>query len=610
MKKGKMKSLAGVFIIALIALLPFSVFAEDAASAIDTGDTAFIFISTVLVFIMTPGLAFFYGGMVRKKNVLNTMMNSFTIIAIVSIQWVLIGYTIAFGPDVSHLFGNFDWIGLKGIGMAPNADYAGTIPQSLFVLFQMMFAIITPALITGSFAERMRFPAFLIFILLWSTLVYDPLAHWVWGVGGWLRNMGALDFAGGTVVHISSGIAGLTAALVLGKRKGYRVTPMIPHNIPFVVLGAGLLWFGWFGFNGGSALAANGLAMGAFLVTNTAAAAAALSWIFVEWIRQGKPTMLGAATGAIVGLVAITPAAGFVGILPAIIIGLVVSPLCYFMISVVKSKLGYDDSLDAFGCHGIGGIWGALATGLFASKEINPLGNDGLFFGNPSQLGVQALSVVVTIVFSAVMTFIILKVISLFTKLRASDIEEEEGLDTTLHGEDAYPDFSGADLDGELKGFIKERNNDDMVVTKNKPAAVSINEAVPVEVIHRPADENDDKVKMTKIEIITKHSKFEALKAAMNEIGVSGMTVTQVMGCGIQKGMPEYYRGVVVEMNLLPKVQVEIVVSKIPVRTVIETAKKALYSGHIGDGKIFVYNVENVIRVRTGEEGFDALQDD
>lgn len=437
----KKKLLAVIVAALLVFCLPALAFAAS-ETKIDTGDTSFIFASAVLVFIMTPGLALFYGGMVRKKNVLNTMMNSFIIMALISVQWVIIGYTIAFGPDKLHLFGGLDWLGLKGIGEAPNADYAGTIPQALFVLFQMMFAIITPALITGSFAERMRFPAFLIFILLWATLVYDPLAHWVWGVGGWLRNLGALDFAGGTVVHISSGVAGLVACLVLGKRKGYKTTPMVPHNIPFVVTGAALLWFGWFGFNGGSALAANGLAMNAFLVTNTAAAAAALSWVLIEWLLHGKPTILGAATGAVIGLVAITPASGFVSVMPAIIIGLLVSPLCYFAISFVKNRLGYDDSLDAFGCHGIGGMWGALATGLFASKDVNPLGNNGLFFGNPAQLGIQAISVVATIALSAVMTFVILKVISLFTSLRATESEEEEGLDIAQHGEDAYPDFT------------------------------------------------------------------------------------------------------------------------------------------------------------------------
>jgi ammonium transporter, Amt family len=425
-----------------VILLPVIAFAEG-TSAIDSGDTTFSILSTALVFIMTPGLALFYGGMVRKKNVLNTMMNSFIIIALISIQWVIYGYSLAFGPDKGHLIGGLDWLGLMGVGAEPNADYAGTIPHSAFAMYQMMFAIITPALITGAFAERMRFPAFLLFTLLWSTLVYDPLCHWVWAVNGWLRNLGALDFAGGTVVHISSGIAGLVAALVLGRRKGYRTVPMVPHNIPFVMLGAAILWFGWFGFNAGSALAANGLAMTAFVATNTAAAAALLSWVVVEWMHHGKPTLLGAATGAVVGLVAITPAAGFVTPLSAIIIGLVVSPLCYFGVAVVKAKLGYDDSLDAFGCHGIGGIWGALATGLFATKSVNELGNNGLFYGNAAQLGVQALSVVVTIAFSAILTFGILKVISLFTKLRVSEREEDEGLDITQHGEDAYPDFSG-----------------------------------------------------------------------------------------------------------------------------------------------------------------------
>lgn len=440
MKMNK-KILAVLLGLLAVLLVPAVVFAEG-ANAIDTGDTTFSMISTALVFIMTPGLALFYGGMVRRKNVLNTMMNSFVIIGLISVQWILIGYTLAFGPDKGHLIGGFDWLGFTGVGAAPNADYAGTIPHAAFAMYQLMFAIITPALITGAFAERMRFPAFLIFVLLWATLVYDPLAHWVWGVGGWLRNMGALDFAGGTVVHISSGIAGLVAALVLGKRKGYKTNPMIPHNIPFVLLGAAILWFGWFGFNAGSALAANGLAVSAFVTTNTAAASALLSWVIIEWMHHGKPTLLGAATGAVVGLVAITPAAGFVSPLFAIIIGLLVSPICYFAISYIKPKLGYDDSLDAFGCHGIGGIWGALATGLFASKSVNPLGADGLFFGNPHQLYVQAVSVVVTIVLSGVLSFILLKVISLFTKLRVDEKDEEEGLDVTQHGEDAYPDFS------------------------------------------------------------------------------------------------------------------------------------------------------------------------
>ncbi len=438
MKKKMLIPLIGILLVVLFPIIAYA--AEEAK--IDSGDTTFNIMSTAFVFLMTPGLALFYGGMVRKKNVLNTMMNSFIVIGLISVQWVLFGYTIAFGPDKFSLFGGLDWLGFGGVGAAPNADYAATIPHASFAMFQLMFAIITPALITGAFAERMRFPAFILFILLWSTLVYDPLAHWVWGVGGWLRNLGALDFAGGTVVHISSGIAGLVAALVLGKRKGYKTTPMIPHNIPLVVLGAGLLWFGWFGFNAGSSLSANGLALTAFVSTNTSAAAALLSWVLIEWLHHGKPTVLGAATGAVVGLVAITPAAGFVSPISAIIIGLLVSPICYFGISVVKAKLGYDDSLDAFGCHGIGGLWGAIATGLFASKSINPLGADGLFYGNPKQLLIQIISIVATVALSAVASFIILKVISLFTKLRVDEKDEEEGLDISVHGEEAYPDFS------------------------------------------------------------------------------------------------------------------------------------------------------------------------
>jgi ammonium transporter, Amt family len=437
------KKIYSILLLLFIICIPVMAFAEGEVK-IDTGDTTFSMISTALVFLMTPGLALFYGGMVRKKNVLNTMMNSFVIIGLISIQWVIIGYTLAFGPDAFNgLFGGFNYLGFSGVGADPSS-YAATIPHGAFAMYQLMFAIITPALITGAFAERMRFSAFLAFILAWATLVYDPLAHWVWGSGGWLGKLGALDFAGGTVVHISSGIAGLVAALVIGKRKGHRVVPMVPHNIPFVLMGAGLLWFGWFGFNAGSALAANGLAVSALITTNTAAAAALLSWVVVEWVLHGKPSLLGAATGAVVGLVAITPAAGFVGVLPAIIIGLLVSPLCYFGISVVKAKLGYDDSLDAFGCHGIGGIWGALATGLFADPSINSYAqHKGLLLGGGfTQLGIQALTVVVTIAFSGVLTFVILKVISVFTKLRVSEKDEDEGLDVTQHGEDAYPDFT------------------------------------------------------------------------------------------------------------------------------------------------------------------------
>ncbi|HWJ02104.1 MAG TPA: ammonium transporter, partial [Verrucomicrobiae bacterium] len=431
-----MKASRLVFILTLLMLLavPGAAFAADAAT-IDTGDTTFITIATSLVMLMTPGLALFYGGMVRRKNVLSTFMQSFVLIAVVSIQWVLIGYTLAFGPDKGHLIGSLAWLGFNGVGMTPNADYAGTIPHQIFAMFQLMFAIITPALITGSIAERMRFPAFLAFGLLWATFIYDPLAHWVWGVDGWIRNLGALDFAGGTVVHISSGVSGLIAALVLGRRKGYGKEPLLPHHVPMTVLGAGLLWFGWFGFNAGSALAANGLATNAFVVTNTSAAAAALSWMFAEWLHHGKPTVLGVASGAVAGLVAITPASGFVTPLAAIIIGLVGGVVCYLGVSVLKSKLGYDDSLDAFGCHGIGGTWGAIATGLFATTSVNSAGADGLFYGGGISLVVkQFIAIGASYGIAIFATFILLKVIGLVLPLRVSAEDEEAGMDIALHG--------------------------------------------------------------------------------------------------------------------------------------------------------------------------------
>jgi len=430
----------------LLYLVPLMVLAMPACAlagepSIDTGDTTFILLSAALVWIMTPGLALFYGGMVRRKNVLSTIMHSFIIICLVSVQWVLIGYTLAFGPDHGHLVGDLSWLGLKDVGQTPNADYAATIPHLVFMVFQLMFAIITAALITGSFAERMRFPAFLAFSLLWTTIVYDPLAHWVWGVDGWLRNLGALDFAGGTVVHISSGVSGLVAALVLGRRRGYGSEPLLPHNLPMTVLGAALLWFGWFGFNAGSALAANGLAASAFVVTNTAAAAAALAWVIVEWMHHGKPTVLGAASGCVAGLVAITPAAGFVTPLPAVLIGLVAGAVCYLAVAVLKPRLGYDDALDVFGVHGVGGTWGALATGLFATTAVNPGGADGLFYGNAGQLWIQLVGVAASWALAAVGTYVILKVVSLFSKLRAPVDEEEQGLDISQHGEDGYADM-------------------------------------------------------------------------------------------------------------------------------------------------------------------------
>ncbi|KLU60813.1 ammonium transporter NrgA [Peptococcaceae bacterium CEB3] len=446
MRKGLI--LKGLILpISLAGLLAFPSTALAAAPAqINSGDTAFVLLSAALVLLMTPGLALFYGGMVRKKNVLSTMMHSLVVMGLISLQWVLFGYSLAFGPDHGGIIGGLNWLGLTGVGSAPNPMYAATIPAIVFMAFQMMFAVITPALISGSVAERMKFPAFVAFIFLWALLVYDPLAHWVWGNGGFLRNLGALDFAGGTVVHISSGFSGLVAALVLGKRQGYGKEPMAPHHIPMTILGAGLLWFGWFGFNSGSALAANGLAGMAFVTTNTSAAAAALAWITVERLHRGKPTVLGAASGAVTGLVAITPAAGFVSPLSSIFIGFMGGIISYFAVSLLKERLGYDDALDAFGCHGIGGTWGALATGIFASKAINPAGANGLLYGDPRQLGIQALSVGVTIVLAVSLTFLILKAIALFTTLRVNFEEEDTGLDLSLHGEEAYPDFISGSL--------------------------------------------------------------------------------------------------------------------------------------------------------------------
>jgi Amt family ammonium transporter len=404
---------------------------------INTGDTAWVLISSALVLLMTPGLAFFYGGMVRKKNVLSVLMQCFIIMCVLSIQWVLFGYSLSFAP-AKGFWGGLSWVGLKGVGFEPYADYAKDIPHQAFMIFQAMFAIITPALIIGAFAERMKFSAFLLFTLMWATFVYDPLCHWVWGIGGFLKNLGVLDFAGGTVVHINAGIAALVTALILGKRVNLDKNVPTPHNMPFVVLGTGLLWFGWFGFNAGSALAANGLAVNAFVVTNTSAAAAGLSWALIEWWRNGKPTIFGVCSGAVAGLVAITPAAGFVSVIPAIIIGLLVSLFSFIAVAVIKPKLGYDDSLDAFGVHCIGGIWGALATGLFASKAVNPSGADGLFFGNPKQLLIQLIAVLVTLVYTLVVTSIIYKLVNLFIGVRVSEKEEFMGLDLTQHHERAY----------------------------------------------------------------------------------------------------------------------------------------------------------------------------
>jgi len=397
------------------------------------GDTAWLLASAALVMFMTPGLALFYGGLVRAKNVLGIVMQSFVALAVVSVLWVLVGYTVAFGPDRGLVVGGLDFLGLSGVGAAPS-PLAPTVPASAFMAFQLMFAVITPALITGAFAERMRFSGYLLFLGLWSVLVYAPLAHWVWG-GGFLgaNGLGAIDFAGGTVVHINAGVAALAVILYLGKRQGYGSRAFVPHNVPMVILGAGILWFGWFGFNAGSALAAGGLASSAFVATQLGAASAVLGWLIPEWLRHGKATTIGAATGAVAGLVAITPASGYVGPLPAIAIGLAGGAVCYFAVGL-KSRLGYDDSLDVVGVHMVGGIVGALLTGVFASLAINPAGAAG----GVAQLGRQAAAVGVTLIFSFAATWLILKVTDLLVGLRASEDDEEVGLDLSQHGEAAY----------------------------------------------------------------------------------------------------------------------------------------------------------------------------
>ena len=417
--------------------------AAEPGTAINAGDTAWVLVSAALVFIMTPGLALFYGGMVRSKNVLATIMQSFFVLAMVSVEFVLLGYTMAFGTDVQGLIGDLSKLGLSGVGL--KAMEGASIPELAFVAFQCMFAALTPALITGAFAERMRFGAFALLMLLWAVFIYNPMAHWVWG-GGFLAQLGALDFAGGLVIHILSGVSGLTICILLGRRRGYGKTAMVPHNLPMTVLGAAILWFGWFGFNAGSALGANELAANAFVVTQAAAAAGVLGWILPEWMRSGKPTILGAVSGCVAGLVAITPAAGFVEPLPAIVIGLVGGMVCYTAVAVLKERLGYDDSLDAFGVHGIGGTWGAIATGLWATTAVNPDGADGLFYGGTDLLLAQVVSVIAAYVLAVAGSYALYKVVACFTEIRADESEEIAGLDLVEHGERGYAAavFTGA----------------------------------------------------------------------------------------------------------------------------------------------------------------------
>lgn len=416
--------------------------------SINTGDTAWMLVSTALVMFMTPGLALFYGGMVRSKNVLGTLMQSFIMLGVGTVVWVLYGYSLAFGPDHFGLIGDFSWVALKGIGAAPSDTYATTIPHILFVMFQMMFAIITPALITGAFAERMKFSSFLVFMVAWMTFVYAPVCHWVWAPDGWLLKLGALDFAGGTVVHINAAFAALAAVIIMGKRRGWGKEAMHPHNLPMTILGTAILWFGWFGFNAGSAVSSGGLAAIAFAVTHIATALGALGWILAEKIKTGKPTTLGAASGAVAGLVAITPASGFVGPIAAMVIGLAAGILCYLAVSL-KFKLGYDDSLDVVGVHGVGGIVGALLTGVFASTVINDAGANGLVHGNPALMINQIIAIVATIAFTFIMSFIILKVIDAVMGLRIDEEDEVTGMDLSLHNETGYAlgGFSGGSLE-------------------------------------------------------------------------------------------------------------------------------------------------------------------
>jgi len=403
----------------------------------NNADTAFIMVSAALVLLMTPGLALFYGGMVRRKNVLGTIMQSFILIALITFEWVYLGYTMSFGPDMGGLLGDLSWFGLSGVGIEPNPDYAPTIPQIVFMIYQCMFAVITPALITGAFAERMRFGPFLVFSLLWAILVYNPVCHWIWGAGGWLKAKGVLDFAGGLVVHLTCGAAALAAAIILGPRKGYGRENFFPHNLPMTLLGTGLLWFGWFGFNGGSALAADGIAGTAFVATHLGGMAGMAMWVLIEWFHTGKPTTLGAASGAIAGLATITPAAGFVGPNSAILIGLLAGIVCYLGV-MAKSRFGYDDSLDVVGIHGLGGLLGTLCVGIFASKAVNPGGADGLLNGNAAQLGVQLLGVIVVGIYAFVVSWILLKIVDAIMGLRLSEEDEVMGLDISEHSERAY----------------------------------------------------------------------------------------------------------------------------------------------------------------------------
>lgn len=444
-KPNLLRHSIGLLLIGFIVGLSSQFFTGESAGSYDpnsisAGDTAWVLVATALVMLMTPAVGFFYAGMVRSKNVVSVLKHSMVILAIVSLQWVLIGYSLVFGTDFQGIIGLNNYFGLRGVGFAPNPDYAATIPQLVFMMFQATFAIITPALIIGSIVERIRFKTLVIFTILWTTLIYDPIAHWVWGVGGFLRNFGALDFAGGTVVHVAAGFSAIAAAYLIGKREDYKIAhpAAIANNVPFVILGGALLWFGWFGFNAGSALSAGPLAANAFVVTNTAAAAAALTWMVLSWSQNKKPSAMATITGAVCGLVAITPASGYVGPIASIAIGIISGVVTYLMLYYRSKYIKIDDTLDVWAAHGIGGLTGAVLTGIFAEKAINPAGNNGLLFGNPSQLGIQIVAVLVTAIYAFVGTFVLLKLIKFFSSLRVSKVEEKQGLDIAVHGEAGY----------------------------------------------------------------------------------------------------------------------------------------------------------------------------
>lgn len=427
-----------LFSAGMVSLMPIAAFAADEPSTLSAGDMAYVAVATLLVLIMTPALAFFYGGLVRRKNTLNTIMMSFICLAIFTVQWYLFGYSLSFGPDIGGVIGSLDWVFLSDVGMTANPDYSETIPHILFCMFQMAFAILTPAIVSGGIVERTRFPAYCVLIFLWGTLVYDPMCHMVWGVGGFIRDMGGLDFAGGTVIHITSGFSALTAAILIGRRRDYGTSSIRPHNIPYVMIGGMFLWLGWFGFNSGAGLTSSDIMAQALANTGIASCTAGFVWAVLDLIVHKKITTVGFMTGIVAGLVGITPAAGFVNSNAAFFIGLTTPCICYFFIAVVKNKFGYDDALDAFGCHGMGGLWGAILTGVFCTTTVNPGGADGLLYGNPAQMIPQVTGAVVGIAMAVIMTTIIVKVVGMFMQVRATPSEEAQGLDIVDHGERAY----------------------------------------------------------------------------------------------------------------------------------------------------------------------------